>query len=445
MGQTLQNALKALVIGTLTVTLATSVWAEEATTNENDETVSVSGRSNSWIEDAQDPENQLQIIEEFSEPRDGLIPFSLVQPFRNGFGDFKSELYEATGLNIGLAFHTVGQKAQQVLLGNDDSGWATDFDILGNWEILNRGTPYQGEVVFGVEGRWDYGTIGPQNIGFASLASAGGTANTFSAYSPPAFILRNLYWRQGGEEAGWVYRIGKITPDSIFSGSKHLSPNAAFLPNAGTGMFSNALPDSGLGVVGALYLGDAAYVSAVVADANGNRYDFGDLSKGDLYKAVELGLKILPITENASYSKFTLWHTDGTFDGSPINANTGNSGWGYSIVLQQELTADGNLVFVGRYGQSFDKAAIFDKQVGAHLVWYQPFDWFDTDSIGVAINWIDSASQGSRHETNFEAFYKFPLFPDVETTFSYQHVKNPANTTALNSSNVFSFRITTAF
>ena len=431
--------------GLLSVSLTQLGWADEQASRNADESVVVKNQPNSWIENAEDPENQLRIIEEFREPRDGLVPFSLVQPFRDRLGDFNNNLYDATGLKLGLAFHTVGQNASTVLQGTDNSGWTTDFDILGNWEILNRGTPYQGEVVFGVEGRWDYGTIGPQNIGFASLASAGGTANSFSAYYP-TFILRNLYWRQGGPEAGWVYRVGKITPDSIVSGSKHLSPNAAYLPNAGTGMFSNAMPDSGLGAVGAFYLGgDAAYVAGLVADANANRYDFGDLSKGDLYKAVELGLKILPITENAAYSKFTLWHTDGTFDGSPINANTGNSGWGYSIVLQQELTADGNLVVVGRYGQSFDKAAIFDRQTGLHLVWYQPFDWFDTDSFGVAVNWIDSATPGARHETNFETFYKFPLFPDVETTFSYQHVRNPANTTAINSSNVFSFRITTAF
>jgi porin len=420
-----------------------------------EEKVSVEDRSgdeDSGLGQWGDPGYQLQVIKERNQrlsdnPENGLIPYSLIQPLRDSFGGFKKELYDNTGLNIGLSMHTVGQLANEVLDGFDNSAIATDFDFVGTWELLNVGAPTQGEVFFGLEGRWDYFTDGPQNLGFANLGTAGGTANTFSRYSDPyAFLMRNLYWRQGSAEAGWAYRIGKITVDSLFSGSRHLSPNDAFLPNAGTGMFANAFADSGLGAVGALYFGDSVYVAGGISDANGNRSNFGDISKGDFYKVAELGLKLLPLTEKATFSKFSIWHTDGTSDGMPINANTGSDGWGYSIVLQQELTRDGNLVAVGRYGQSFDGAAIYDRQAGAHLVYYNPFGFFapDTESIGAAFNWIDSTFDGTRDEYNFEAFYRFPLFPDVEASFSYQHINHPAFTTDLDSANVFSFRLTTS-
>jgi carbohydrate-selective porin OprB len=212
-------------------------------------------------------------------------------------------------------------------------------------------------------------------------------------------------------------------------------------------MFANAFPDSGFGAVGALYFGDRVYLAGGISDANANRYNWGNVSKGDWYTAAELGVKFLPLTEKATFSKFTIWHTDGTFDGKPINANTGREGWGYSIVLQQELTQDGNLVAVARYGQSFNGAAIFDRQAGLHLVLYNPFGWFepDTEAVGAAVNWIDSAFPGTRKEINFEVFYRFPLFPDVETTLSYQYIHHPAFTTAINSANVVSVRMTTSF
>jgi len=317
---------------------------------------------------------------------------------------------------------------------------------VGTWEVVHQGTPYQGEIVFGIEGRWEYGYgIGPQNLGFVGLASSGGTANTFSEYKPTFLPIRNLYYRQGSPEAGWAFRFGKITPDAMLATNRHITPNTTFLPNAGTGLFVSSYPDSGFGAAGALYYEDSAYIAAVVSDSNGNRYNWGNLSKGDFYKAVEVGVKIAPRTKNASYSKFTLWHTDGTFDGEPINANTGSDGWGFSAVIEQELSDDGNIVLVGRYGRSFDGAAIYDQQAGLHLLMYQPFNTFEDDVIGAAYNWIDSAFDGERDEHNVEVFYRFPLLPDVDATASYQSVFNPANTREFDQASVFSFRLTTSF
>lgn len=128
-----------------------------------------------------------------------------------------------------------------------------------------------------------------------------------------------------------------------------------------------------------------------------------------------------------------------------FNANTGRPGWGFGIVAEQELTKDGRLVVVGRYGKSFNRAAIYDQQAAVHLLLYEPFGWFDSDVIGGAVNWVDSSATGSRQEYNLETFYRFPLFPDVDATVSYQGVFQPALTRALDYSSVFSLRLTTSF
>ena len=405
----------------------------------------ISGEEPGGFADSQeDPTNQIEQAEVEAAQTDALIQFSPLQPLRDRFKAFNEWMERAAHLKFGLAFHTLYQGASKVRPGTDDSGIASVFGFTGRWALVDRGQPTQGELFFQLEGRWDYGTTGPGTIGLASIGTAGGTANTYAAYDP-TFLLRNLYYRQGSKEAGWVFRIGKITPGQMFLTSRHISPKTTYLPIAGTGLFTAAFPDSGLGIAGVRYLSDRVYIAGGIIDANADRYNWGDLGAGDFYKAVELGVKIAPLTEKAGFSKVLLWHTDGTKDGQPINASTGESGWGFSMLAEQELTHDGRLVLLGRYGRSFDKAATYDQQAGVHLLSYDPFDLFGHDVIGTAFNWIDSSAAGTRDEYNWETFYRFPLLPDVDATLSYQAVFDPAFETSFDFSSVFSLRLTTVF
>jgi porin len=397
-----------------------------------------------FADSQQDPKNHFPHAEVLAAQTDGLIPFSPLQQLRDSFEAFNEQTERAAHLTFGLAFHTLYQGASKVRPGTDDSGIASVLTLNGRWALVDRGQPTQGELFFQPEGRWDYGTTGPGTIGLANIGTSGGTANTYAAYDP-TFLLRNLYYRQGSAEAGWVFRIGKITPGQIFLTNRHISPKTTYLPIAGTGLFAAGFPDSGFGIVGARYLSDRAYIAAGITDANADRYNFGDLGAGDFYKAVELGVKIAPLTEKAGFSKVLLWHTDGTKDGQPAEAGTGKSGWGISILAEQELTHDGRLVLLGRYGRSFDKAATFDQQAGVHLLSYDPFDRMGDDVVGTAFNWIDSSVEGSRDEYNWETFYRFPLTPDVDATLSYQAVFDPAFETSYDFSSVFSLRLRTVF
>ncbi len=415
----------------------------KATTSEPGQ---VRGISTGWVEGDQDVPNQLQAIENQSQVRNGLIPTSPLQPLRDEIKLLKDEVYDATSIKLGFSFHTTGQLTTDHIQGTPDHGAATDFDFVGTWELFNQGEPTQGELFFGVEGRWRYGQIGPQNLGFVSVGATGGTANTFSEYTP-AFILRNLYYRMGGTEAGWSFRAGKITSDAMLLTNRHITPNTTFFSNASTGVFAAGFADSGLGAAAAYYFGDQGYVAGLITDANGDRFNFGDISEGDFYKGLEIGWKIFPRTEKASYSKLLIWHTDGTSNGQPINANTGADGWGIAGVISQELSADGRTIFVGRYGHSFDGAAIYDNQLGLHLLQYQPFGKYsyDDDVIGMAFNWVDSATPDTRDEYSIDAFYRFPLLPDLDTTLNYQAIFDPANTREFDTAHVFSLRMTTSF
>lgn len=398
--------------------------------------------------DPRDPSNFFESNSERRTERDSLLPASPLGPLRDWLDATNKDLYEAAGLNIGLTFNHLFQHLSDVRPGLDDNGVTTDVDLLVSWALYNKGLPNQGKIYGHLEGRWDYGTTGPQDLGFANLGSQIGTGNAFSAYQP-AVILRNMYWEQGSPEAGWSYRIGKITTDSILGTSKHITPVTTFLPNAGTGFFVDGFPDSGFGLVGARYFNDRFKVIGLIADANGNRFDWGfsDLGEGDLYTAIEVAAKILPGTGRADFSKLTVWHTDGTKDGAAINASTGESGWGYSAKYEQELTADGNAIGILRWGQSYGDSALYEQQAGVNFLYYDPglIGSINNDVVGVGLNWVNPTAAGARDETAVEVFYRFPVFPDLDMTLSYQYVHHPALAPDINHASVFSLRLRSVF
>ena len=145
--------------------------------------------------------------------------------------------------------------------------------------------------------------------------------------------------------------------------------------------------------------------------------------------------------------KLTIWHTDGTENGAAINAMAGPSGKGVSVMHQQELTDDGRAIGILRYGKSFDEAAVYDQTAGVHFLLYEPrfVTKLKNDVVGAAFNWAEAPFDGTRSEYNFEMFYRFPLFPDLDTTLSYQSVINPALTREVDHASVFSIRLRAVF
>jgi len=404
------------------------------------------GQLDAISSDPTDPSNAIDVIQQRNAQRDSLFGVSPLQSLHDAVDQSRDKTYKSKHLKLGLAINHLFQGLSKALPDNDKSGTATDMDIYGTWELTNRGKPNQGSLYFKIQGRWDWGTTGPQNLGFVSLASQIGTANTYSAYTP-TFLMRNIYWEQGSKKAGWAYRIGKISADATLATSRHISPVTTFLPNGGTGLFVSGYADSGLGAVGVWYPSDDYRILGLVTDANGNRYDFGDITAGDFYKALEFGVKIAPRTEKAGYSKFTFWHTDGTKDGQPINASTGKEGYGMTAKLEQELTEDGKTVGIFRWGKAWNKSSLYDDQAAVHLLRYDPPGpaGLQNDLVGLAANWAQASAEGARGEYNLEAFYRFPFFTGLDTTLSYQYVINPALTREIDRASVYSLRIRAVF
>jgi hypothetical protein len=65
------------------------------------------------------------------------------------------------------------------------------------------------------------------------------------------------------------------------------------------------------------------------------------------------------------------------------------------------------------------------------------------DLVGLAFNF--ARPTGFRTEYNVELFYRFPLFPLVDMTFSYQSVIHPALDPDNNHASAWTVRIRTTF
>jgi carbohydrate-selective porin OprB len=202
--------------------------------------------------------------------------------------------------------------------------------------------------------------------------------------------------------------------------------------------------------MGAIKLSDRLAVLGLVADTYGNRFTDGDISKKTFYTAGEILFKQWPLTENAGYSKITFWNTPG---GIQINAATGKKGWGMTIKLEQELTSDGRVVGIFRWGRSFDGAAIWDQQVGTHVVYNNPrlLRILRDDALGVGFNWV-KVNDETRDEYGIECFYRFPLFENMDLTLAYQYTFQPANAVTpvlaqslLDGGSAFSLRLRSTF
>jgi hypothetical protein len=393
----------------------------------------------------EDVPNVLRRIRERGAQKDSLFAVSPLGWLHDSTTQAKRDLYDATGIELGFTLNHMFQGLSDALPGEDRWGTTTWVDLVGSWALIDKGQPTQGQFFVDLQGRWDYGTTGPAELGPASLGSQIETADGFSRYDP-TFIFRQYYWHQGSPEAGWSYRLGKITVDAIPSSSAHLSPLTTFLPLASVGAFAIALPDSGMAAVGTWHVNDRIALMGLVSDANADRYNAGDLGAGDFFKAVELQVKVAPRTPKAGYSKLTLWQTDGTKDGQAINGQRGPSGWGLMGKLEQELSADGRAIGILRYGKSFNDSALYEQQASAHFLLYDPpLGHLRHDLIGVGFNWLKVPQSGTRSEYDVEVFYRFPIFPHVDTTLAYQSVINPALDLGINHASVFSLRIQASF
>ena len=375
--------------------------------------------------------------------RESLFGRAPITPLHKVTERWSNDFYDKTNIRVGTSIHHLFTWLTDEIPGEDDFGTATDVDFITRWDIPNLGETTRSSLTFHLEGRWDWGTTGPMTIGTPSLGMLGSVGNSFARYTPVA-IIRNLYWRTENTDKKGAFRIGKITPDGIYGTTRHLTPNNACLSFPCTGAFVVGVPDSGIGFTGAWQFNDRFKIIGGINDANANRFDFGDVGKGKFFKAIDFNVKIAPVTEKAGFSRFLLWQVD---EAGGSNGATGAKGWGYLVLLEQELSRDGSLVGIAKYGRSMKGSAAYERQAAIALVKYEP-DWIsrvNNDSVGASFSIFRAIVDGAQMERNLELWYRFPVTPDTQASLHYQGIFKPSLRFDKDYASAWSIRFTTSF
>ena len=362
-----------------------------------------------------DIDNQLR---ESDERADSLIPVEPLQPLYDQWRRSSQVLRDSIGLDLGLNYTGVYQKSDAALPGKRSEASGGDFDLFGRWNLFNHDGSWPGALVFATEARHRYSNIPPSQLG----EEIGSLWSTVVSFDTQDFALKQLYWEQGSYEDRLIYRAGKMDPSDIYDGGRFVSSNYAFLSPAFSDTMTMPLPAPGLGLATAVYPTANTYVLAGVHDANGEVTSFGQLDRGELFVALELGATPNFDEPGAGLYHITLWHSD-------ARENTKvSSGRGVAVTFEQELGHDGNFVPFARYSYADGGVTSIRQTFAVGLGLEEPFG-YSSDLIGIGFSWGEPTDITLNDQYVLEAFYRFfitPLThitPDIQVIFD--PVKNP--------------------
>jgi len=327
------------------------------------------------------------------------------------------ERLEESGVNLALDYSTVALSASDVLPGSDDNASGGMLRFYGSWDVLNRGKPNSGSLVWKAEHRHAYTDTTVKNF----LFGAGGLGLITPPFSDEGGRLTNLYWRQRFNHDNGTVIAGFLDATDYFDVYALASPWTGFLNFAfSTGTTTTALPgDAALGVAAASMLGKKWFVIGGVTDMESDPTDplngFNTLSdESNFFKSLEFGWtpskdRIYVDNVHVSY-----WHADestaqGTAKGQGMNFSA-------SKMLDQWLP------FI-RGGFSEDAGTLTESSISTGFAYYGLGS--EANKLGVAVNWADIEGSDDDQVT-FEAFYFMKLAGFLEITPDIQFIKSPA-------------------
>jgi porin len=373
-------------------------------------------------------------LQESLERIDAIFPFGPLTPLHNLWDRSTGCTRESIGLDLGLNYTSIYQRADTTVNGPRDVGGG-DLDFFGRWHLLGCENHWPGSIVFNTETRHKYSTIPPSSL---DTGAVGGTIVGFGIRDLSAV---QLYWEQGSYDDGLIYRIGEMAPDFIYDGGRYVSSNYAFFSPAFSDTLPMALPAAGLGFAGAVYPTKSTYVVAGIHDANGDATRAGFdtfFGEGEYFTAVEFGW--FPFTDEPNEGMYhvTLWHTD-------ARQNAGKpSDRGVAVTLEQPVGSDAKFVPFLRYAYGHRGLNGIRQNLSIGLGIEDVFGQND-DVIGLAGSWQEPSDGALRDQYVIEAFYRFYITPHTHLSPDIQVIIDPANAPTKDAVTVFGLRLRTPY
>jgi porin len=353
------------------------------------------------------------------------------------FDAWKARLKEQSGMDFTVDYNTLGYFATNS--PGDDTAASGVFRFFGAWDLVGRGTPNNGGVIFKFENRHAYTDVAPaafgSELGYVGLPS--------SVFSDQGWRITHLHWRQGFNDGHGVTYLGFLDTTDYVDIYALVSPWTAFSNLAfqnGSGAIGG-LPDGALGAMVGGFLHDTVYAIGGIVDANG---DPTDISNGfdtffndfETFKSLEFGW-----TTDDQYiynAHITFWQIDEKKDaGIP-------DGWGMSFSLSGIIGTAWQPFFRG--GWSEDGGSLYEASFSTGIGYTrQP----GQSLLGVGLNWSrpNETTYGARLEdqTTIEIFQQLQLTRGIEITPSLQFINNPALNPVDDSTLLLGLRLRAAF
>lgn len=359
--------------------------------------------------------------------------------FRQSVEEWKKGLREGYGLDVSVDYNVLGFAATESL--GEDTSAAGAFRVYGFWELLDRGTPNKGGLVFKFENRHGFTDVPPTDfgseIGYAGLVS--------SVFSDQGWRVTNLYWKQDFAGGRGVTYLGFMDVTDYVDVYALASPwtgfsNIAFQTGSGT---IGGLPDGALGAMAGGFLTDNVYLVGGLADANAkaNAIDEGFdtfFNEFETFKSLEVGWTTGQDDLFVNNAHLTFWQIDardvtGTPDGHGVAFSvSGAVGESWLPFLRGGWSDGGGSLYEAAISAGFG----YTRSPGRNLT-------------GLGINWSrpnrDTFGGDLDDQVTVEAFQRLQLTEGFEITPSVQIITNPALNPSEDTIALFGLRMRAAF
>lgn len=344
--------------------------------------------------------------------------------------DLQNEMADK-GISLSLDYSAVGLSASDSLAGSDDDAASGMLRFYGSWRLTGDDTGNEGSFIWKMEHRHEYTDTEPKFL----LFNTGTNGLTTPPFSDEGARLTNLYWKQRFNNGSSTMVAGLLDVTDYVDVYALASPWTGFMNFAfSTGTSTMALPgDATLGVAAATMLGEEFFVIGGVADMNSEPTDpletfnsfFND---NNYFKSIELGWTGSQEKIYTDNMHVTFWHADES------SVQGTDDGWGVNLSASRLI---GSWLPFLRIGHSKDTGALFEDSVSSGI----GFMGFGgaKNTLGIATNWGD-VENGNDQWTS-EIYYLWSVAPQLEVTFNYQWIADPAMNTSNNSISVAGLRV----
>jgi len=336
------------------------------------------------------------------------------------FEQMKQMLKQEYNLVLGADYHFVYFGSNNAMQEAHSSGGVIRF--FGEWQLVNPNTNNKGSLVFKVENRHKFSDVAPFDFGTA-IGYAGLLQST---YTDQGNRLTVLYWKQN-------YFDGRLTTYTGFLDSTEyldiyllISPWNAFgnLVFATGSATIAGMPDGALGVMGAYWLTQRAYIVGSIVDANGDPtkpmdgfdtffHDFETL------KTCEIGWTTAK--EQLFFDNFhiTLWQID--------KRKIAQTSQGYGVSFSLTHTIDAQWFTFVRGGYGHNGGVVLRRSLSAG---FGHFGFTPDDIYAIGVNWGEPNEEiygeNLTDQYTAEIFYRYQMSKHMQITPSIQLIKDPA-------------------